>query len=197
MNLFFASRVHWRERGVRVRQRTSFPESEQTELIVEESPAEPWTMRLRIPAWTTAANAARLNSKPLDVAGTPGSYLTLTRRWKQGDRVELTMPMRLTAEPLRDDPTRQAFLYGPLVLAGQFPKVALPEHLEHLQGPEMAAAPPVEVPALKARGAEAADWIKPVAGEPLTFRTSGQQRDVTLKPLNQSWQRFAVYWDVT
>ncbi len=197
VNLFFASRVHWRERGVRVRQRTSFPESEQTELIVEESPAEPWTMRLRIPAWTTAANAARLNSKPLDVAGTPGSYLTLTRRWKQGDRVELTMPMRLTAEPLRDDPTRQAFLYGPLVLAGQFPKVALPEHLEHLQGPEMAAAPPVEVPALKARGAEAADWIKPVAGEPLTFRTSGQQRDVTLKPLNQSWQRFAVYWDVT
>jgi hypothetical protein len=31
-------------------------------------------------------------------------------------------------------------------------------------------------------------------GEVLAFRTFGQVRDVTLKPLNQSWQRFAVYW---
>ncbi len=196
VNLYFASRVDWRERGVRVRQRTSFPEREQTELTVEETPAEPWTLRLRIPAWTTAANVVRLNGQPLDAAGTPGSYLTLRRRWKRGDRVELTMPMRLTSEPLRDDPTMQAFLYGPLVLAGQFPKVGLAERLEHNQGPELAEAPPADVPALKANGADPGDWIKPVPGEPLTFRTTGQEHDVTLKPLNQSWQRFAVYWTV-
>jgi uncharacterized protein len=187
--------VDWRERGIRVRQRTSFPESEQTELTVEASAAEPWTLRLRIPAWTTSPQV-RLNGKPLDAAGTPGSYLTLTRQWSPGDHVGLTMPMRLTAEPLRDHPTRQAFLYGPLVLAGQFPRVALPEHLQHQQGPELAEAPPVRVPALKAQGADPADWIKPVPGQPLTFRTTGQERDVTLKPLNQSWQRFAVYWAV-
>ncbi len=196
VNLFFASRVNWRQRGVRVRQQTSFPESDRTELIVEESPAEPWTMRLRIPSWTTAANAVHLNGKPLDTAGTPGTYLTITRQWKQGDRVELVMPMRLSAEPLRDDPTKQAFLYGPVVLAGQFPKVGIPKRLEHLQGPEIAEAPPVDVPALKAHGNDPSDWIKPVPGEQLTFRTTGQEKDVTLKPLNQSWQRFAVYWKV-
>ncbi len=196
VNLYFASRVDWRERSVRVRQATSFPDSDRTELIVELSPAEPWTMRLRIPSWTSAANEVRLNGKPLDVAGTPGTYLMLTRQWKPGDRVELVMPMRLTVEALRDDPTMQAFFYGPLVLAGQFAKVGLPEDLEHQQGPEMAEAPRVEVPSLKARGSDPSDWIKPVPGEQLTFRTTGQEQDVTLKPLNQSWQRFAVYWKV-
>ena len=196
VNLFFASRVDWRERGVRVRQETDFPESDRTALIVESTSAEPWTLRLRIPAWTTAESAVSINGRRLEASGTPGSYLTLRRTWKAGDRVELTMPMRVVAEPLEDDPSQQAFVYGPLVLAGQFPKVGLAEYLEHNQGPEMAEAPPVDVPALKANGATAADWIRPVPGEPLTFRTTGQAQEVTLKPLNRSWERFAVYWTV-
>jgi len=109
--------------------------------------------------------------------------------------VELTMPMRLTAEPLADDRTQQAFLYGPLVLAGQFPKTGLAEDLEHHQGPETQEAPALDVPLLKGAGPDPATWIKPVPGEALTFRTTGQE--LTLKPLNRSWQRFAVYWTVS
>ncbi len=119
-----------------------------------------------------------INGKRLEAAGTPGSYLALTRVWKAGDRVELAMPMRLTAEPLADDPTQQAFLYGPLVLAGQFPKTGLEDDLEHNQGPEIQEAPAVDVPALKANGAEPGVWIKPVPGEALTFRITGQEREV-------------------
>lgn len=196
VNLFFASHVDWRERGVRVRQETAFPASDRIVLTVESSPAEPWTMRLRIPAWTTTENAVSINGQRLEASGTPGGYLALRRAWKAGDRVELTMPMRITAEPLEDDPTRQAFLYGPLVLAGQFMKAGLAESLEHNQGPEIAQAPPLDVPTLHAGGAEPADWIRPAPGEPLTFRTTGQAQNVTLKPLNQSWERFAVYWKV-
>jgi hypothetical protein len=103
--------------------------------------------------------------------------------------------MQLAAEPLADDHTQQAFLYGPLVLAGQFPKTGLAEDLEHHQGPEIQEAPVLDVPSLKAAGADPSAWIKPVPGQALTFRTSGQE--VTLKPLNQSWQRFAAYWTVT
>jgi len=197
VNLYFASTVDWKERGVRVRQKTNFPEGERTELTIEKTPAKAWTLRLRIPAWTTDENSVTVNGRRLDVAGTPGSYLMLTRAWKAGDRVELTMPMRLTAEPLADDRTQQAFLYGPLVLAGQFPSAGLAEDLEHRQGPEIHEAPAVDVPALKAAGSDPAAWIKPVPGEALTFRTTGQANDVTLKPLNQSWQRFAVYWTVS
>ena len=107
------------------------------------------------------------------------------------------MPMRLTAEPLADDPTQQAFLYGPLVLAGQFPKAVLAENLQHDQGPEILKAAAVNVPTLKAASPDPETWIKPIPGQPLTFRTTGQANDVTLKPLNQSWQRFAVYWTVS
>ena len=197
VNLYFASQVNWRERGVKLRQQTEFPQSDRTELIVEKSPAEPWSLCMRIPAWTTTASVIAINGRRLEVAGTPGTYLAVTRRWKSGDRVELTMPMRLTAKPLADDPTRQAFLYGPLVLAGQFPKAGLPDALEHRQGADLAEAPPLDVPSLKARNKIPGDWIVRVDGEPNTFRTTGQQQDVTLKPLNQSWQRFAVYFTVT
>jgi len=197
VNLYVSSQLHWGQRGVRLEQTTRFPESDRTVLTLHATPAAPWTMRLRIPAWTTTANAVTLNGRPLEVAGTPGSYLSIRRTWKAGDRVELTLPMRLTAECLPDDPTLQAFLFGPLVLAGQFPKGKIDEDLEHNQGPEIQEAPQINVPALVAKGQEPGRWIKPVPGEPLTFRTMGQAQDVTLKPLYQSWERFAVYWTVS
>jgi DUF1680 family protein len=197
VNLYFASSVNWKERGVRLRQTTDFPASGRTELTIEKTPATAWTLRLRIPSWTTAENSVAINGKRLEVAGTPGSYLTLTRIWEAADRVELTMPMRITAEPLADDRTQQAFLLGPLVLAGQFPKTGLEDDLEHNQGPEIQDAPALAVPALKASGVEPGVWIRPVPGEALTFSTTGQEREVILKPLNQSWQRFAVYWTVS
>jgi hypothetical protein len=197
VNLFFASKVDWKQRGVRLRQETTFPESDRTVLTIEKSPSAQWALRLRIPAWTSADNSISINGKLLETAGTPGSYLTLKRTWKAEDRVELTMPMRVTAEPMSDDTTQQAFLYGPLVLAGQFPKEGINDHLEHLQGPEIGQAAAVDVPTLKQGGADPGEWIKPVAGEPLTFKATGQATDVVLKPLSQSWQRFATYWTVS
>jgi hypothetical protein len=196
VNLFVASQVHWTSRGVHLRQTTSFPETARTTLTVESTPSAAWTLRLRIPSWTSSANSVTVNGKALEVDGTPGSYLTLKRVWKAGDRVELTMPMRITSEPLADDPSQRAFLFGPLVLAGQFPKEGLEEYLEHTQGPEIQEAPALKVPSLTAQGTGLESWIHPVPGKPLTFRTTGQVQDVTLKPLNQSWERFAVYWTV-
>ena len=197
VNLFFASSVNWKDRGIRLAQSTNFPESDRTELLIEQAPGTAWSLHLRIPSWTAAANSVVVNGKRLEVSGTPGSYLTLTRIWKAGDRVELTLPMRLTAEPLADNISQQAFLYGPLVLAGQFPKSGLEDHLEHNQGPEVGEAPELEIPSFRSKGADPSSWIRPIPGQALAFRTTGQDRDVDLKPLNQSWQRFAVYWTVS
>jgi DUF1680 family protein len=196
VNLFVSSMLHWKERGMRLEQKTSFPQSERTLLTVHSSTATEWTMHLRIPAWTTPENFVTMNGRRLDVSGTPGSYLSIRRTWSAGDRVELVLPMRLTTEPLRDDPTQRAFLYGPLVLAGQFPRGQIDFDLRHNQGPEIQELPPMKVPTLTAKGAQLSNWIRPLPGAPLTFRTVGQTDDVTLKPLNQSWERFAVYWTV-
>jgi hypothetical protein len=138
-------------RGIALTQETNFPESDRTEIVINKSPAAPWTLHIRIPSWTTAENSIAVNGQRLEVSGAPGSYLSLTRAWKPGDRVELAMPMRITVEPLADDCTQQAFLYGPLVLAGQFPKTGLDDHLEHDQGPEIQQAPPLQIPTLKSK----------------------------------------------
>jgi uncharacterized protein len=43
------------------------------------------------------------------------------------------------------------------------------------------------------------NWLKPVAGAPLAFRTvnAGRPADVILRPFYQlHYQRYTVYWDV-
>ncbi len=197
VNLFAASTLHWKDHSIKLRQTTSFPESDRTVITIESAPAKAWSMYLRIPAWATLNASVLINGQPVDTAVMPGSYVRLHRPWKAGDQVELTVPMRLTAEPLPDDPQQQAFLYGPLVLAGQFPKTGISFELDHNQGPELQEAPPIDVPTLKAADGGLSEWIKPVADQPLTFKTTGQATNVTLKPLNQSWERFAVYWKMS
>lgn len=197
LNLFVASALHWKEKGVRLRQETRFPETDNSVVTIEAAPTEAWALHLRIPSWTTTENVVRINGRKLEVTGTPGSYFTLRRTWKAGDTIELTLPMKLRAEMLPDDPTQQAFLYGPVVLAGQFPLGEIDDALMHNQGPQIEELPPFEVPALSAKSEEPAAWIAPVAGQPLIFQTMGQTRDVVLKPISQSWERFAVYFKVT
>ncbi len=149
-----------------------------------------------MPSWTAPGYAVLINGKQVDAASSPGSYLAIRRSWKSGDRVEFIVPMRLTAEPLRDDPVKQAFLYGPIVLAGQFPRGEIPFEFEHTQGPELGELSPFKAPDLKTRGAKPEDWIQPISAMPLHFRTTGQSQNVILKPLNESRDRFVVYWTV-
>jgi hypothetical protein len=41
-------------------------------------------------------------------------------------------------------------------------------------------------------------WIKPAGDAPLTFRTSGQQQDVTLVPFHRLFgERYSIYWRVS
>jgi DUF1680 family protein len=197
VNLFVSSHLHWKDKGIHIQQTTAFPDSNHTLLVVENTPDEEWTMHLRVPSWTTTKNSLRVNGQQTRFSGQPGSYITITRSWKPGDRVEFVVPMRLKAEPLADDPTQQAFLYGPIVLAAQFPRGDIDDDLKHNQGPEIQEAPRLSVPGLESRGLPVDRWLVPAHGEPLTFRTSGQAQDIIFKPLNQSWQRFAVYLRVT
>jgi hypothetical protein len=171
-------------------------------------------MRLRIPGWLRSAPTVKLNGKVLEASASPGSYLTLNRVWKAGDRIELELPMHLRVEATPDDPRVQAFLYGPLVLAGDLGGEGLTP--AHIIGPNLRvgwpnteqygsplgptnSAPPVpdlQIPAFRAGGAELHSWIKPT-DKPLTFRTSGQKKDVTLVPLNSLFdRRYSVYWEV-
>ena len=96
-----------------------------------------------------------------------------------------------------DDPKTQAFLYGPLVLAGDLGSEGLTEQLTVGPNAPRPQRVPIEIPAFQSAGADPASWIKP-AGAPLTFRTTGQQKDVPLAPLNSIFgKRYSVYWQVS
>jgi DUF1680 family protein len=195
VNLFIASELDWAEKGFRLRQDTKFPEEAGTTLTVSAAKPGSLAMRLRIPAWTKSASV-KINGRAIDVTPTPGSYLTLNRVWKAGDKIEMTLPMHLSVEAMPDDPKTQAFLYGPLVLAGDLGGEGLTEQLTVGPNAPRMRAMPIEVPSFRAAGADPASWIRP-AGAPLTFRTTGQQRDVLLMPLNSIFgKRYSIYWQV-
>ena len=197
VNLFIPSELNWAEKGFRLRQETKFPEQASTALVVSVSKPVQLAMRLRIPEWLHSGPTVKINGKALDASASPGSYLTLSRTWKNGDRVEMELPMHLGIEAMPDDPKVQAVLYGPVVLAGDLGSEGLTERM--IVGPNTPRiqALPLEIPAFRAAGADPASWIKP-ADKPLAFRTTGQQKDVALLPLNSIFdKRYAVYWQVS
>jgi len=214
VNLFIPSELRWAEQGFQLRQETAYPESENAALTIVEAPTRELVIRLRVPGWLRSAPVAKLNGRVLDASAEPGSYLAVKRAWQPRDRLELGLPMHLHVETMPDDTRMQAFLYGPLVLAGDLGGEGLTE--AHIVGPNLRVGAPnveqhgsplapvnrtppvpeIEIPTFRA-GPEPGAWIKP-ADRPQTFRTTGQKQDVTLMPLNKLFdRRYAVYWQVT
>jgi DUF1680 family protein len=214
VNLFIPSELNWSDTGLRLRQETRYPESESTTLTIIEAPPRELAIRLRVPGWLQSAPVVKVNGIVLDASAAPGSYLTLKREWKPRDRLEIELPMHLRVEGIPDDTHMQAYLYGPLVLAGDLGGEGLTE--AHIVGPNLRVGaanieqhgsplapvnrtppvPEIEIPTFRG-GPDLASWIKPT-DKPQTFRTIGQKRDVTLLPLNKLFdRRYSVYWQVT
>lgn len=96
VNLFIPSELN--SEGIRVRQTTLFPASEETMLEVETS--KPVVLKVRQPSWT----------------GKKG-YKSFRISRKRTLRIPL--PMTLRSEGTPDNPSRIALFYGPILLAGQ------------------------------------------------------------------------------
>jgi DUF1680 family protein len=197
VNLFIASELNWGEKGVRIRQETNFPEQEKTFLVINVDRPVELTIHIRIPYWIGKEGYVEINGLKLETFSSPGSFLTLKRKWKNGDRIDVFLPMKLHLHPMPDDPKLAAVMYGPLVLAGQLGAVELPR--EEIYGKYGPTVDPVAVPSFWPDSDEPDSWIRPVDGEPLIFRTedAGQPEDVTLVPFYRLFgQRYAVYWNI-
>ncbi len=198
VNLFIASELNWTEKGFRLRQETKFPEQAGTSLAVTATKPVSLALRLRIPAWLASPATVKINGRALEATAEPGSYLTITRTWKTGDRVEMSLPMNLRIEAMPDDRTLQAVLYGPVVLAGDLGADGLTDAMIiGTNSPRVRQAPALEIPEFRASGDDPASWIKP-ADRPLAFRTAGQAKDVALSPISSIFgRRYSVYWRVS
>jgi DUF1680 family protein len=120
VNLFLASELNWRERGVALRQETRFPDEAASTLVFTAAPAEALTLRIRHPFWlATQRLNVSVNGKTVKAAGQPGGYVELTRPWQAGDRVKLELPMQLRAVRQEQAPGWVSFFYGPILLVGE------------------------------------------------------------------------------
>jgi len=118
VNLYIPSTLKWVQNGtpVSLRQKSDYPFDPL--ISFEVTPAKPaeFALSFRIPAWAERA-ALSVNGKRDLKPVVPGTFASIRREWKTGDRVELHLPMSPRLEPL--DTTQQdivALLSGPLVL---------------------------------------------------------------------------------
>lgn len=177
VNLFIASTLDWREQGVRIMQRTRFPDEARTELTVDG--AGTFALRLRYPGWVAPGGlTVKLNGKRVPVKAAPGGQVELRRTWAAGDRVEVALPMRTTLEPLRGLKHQVAVLHGPIVLAARTPQPG--EALSFkADGSRMghvahgAVCPQEAAPMFVSDRADFIRRLKPVPGQPLTFTAPG------------------------
>lgn len=197
VNLFIASELNWKERGLTLRQETRFPEQDTTRLTIKTAKPVRLALQIRYPYWAQSGMTLMINGKKQPVSEKPGSYVTVERDWKSGDTVQVQLPMSLRMESMPDDPKTVALLYGPIVLAGELGKEGLDD--AHRYGPLLPRVKPIEVPAFVGDLKDVLSKVKPVAGSPIRFQTAGlaRTRDVSLAPFYQVVdQRYTVYWKV-
>ena len=168
---FIASELNWADKGITLRQETTFPETDTTRLTVKaERPAD-FTMQIRWPYWAQRSITIKVNGEPQQVSGTPGSFVSLKRTWSDGDAVTVEMPMTLRTESMPDNPDKIAVMYGPLVMSAKMDESDL-----------------MTLPVLVAKDKPIEQWLKPVDGQPLTFRSQNVAKpaDVTFIPYYQA-----------
>lgn len=197
VNLFIASDLSWPEKDLKLRQDTQFPEKSGTTLLVQSEKPRDFGLNIRIPSWVSGQGSVKLNGKLLEVWSSPGSYLKIRRSWKKGDRVEVDLPMDLRLERTPDDPNVAAVMYGPLVLAGKLGTAGISK--QNVSGRMGPAGDPVPAPYFVVDSINPNAWLKPVAGEPLTFRSlnAGAPQDATLTPFYKVFgERYAIHWNI-
>jgi uncharacterized protein len=117
VNLYIPSTLTWAEKHFAVTQATSFPFEGASTLTVNGD--GPLDIKLRVPSWVRKGFAVRINGEAQRVDARPGTYATLSRKWRAGDRIDISMPFTFRAERTIDNPAVQSIFYGPTLLAVQ------------------------------------------------------------------------------
>jgi len=119
LNLFIASELNWKEKGMKIKQETRFPDEEQTKLTITEGSSS-FKLMVRYPNWVSkGALKITVNGKNFVNSALPSSYVSIDRKWKKGDVVQITLPMRNTIEHLPNVSEYIAIMHGPILLGAK------------------------------------------------------------------------------
>lgn len=101
---------------VTLTQTTHYPFDDKIKIEVSSSSVVEFPLYLRIPGWCTDASI-RVNGVPLQVTPKAGVYVRLSNKWKNGDLIELDLPMRLSLKKWKNNKNSVSLSYGPLTFS--------------------------------------------------------------------------------
>lgn len=121
VNLFIPSVLNWKDREIKFTQTTGFPESDTVNFKLGMQRSQNFALNIRFPEWAKQGCSLWVNNEEIKTNTTPGNYISIQRKWSDGDQIKYVIPKSITTEAALGDSSIIAYLYGPLVLAALMP----------------------------------------------------------------------------
>ncbi|WP_235841644.1 glycoside hydrolase family 127 protein [Confluentibacter sediminis] len=203
LNLFVASELNWKEKGIKIKQETNFPYEEQTKLTITQGKSN-FNLLVRYPIWVKeGALKVLVNGKNVNYFNKPSSYISIHRTWKKGDVVQIMLPMQNTVEQVPNVSQYIAFLHGPILLGAETGtedlKGLIADDSRFGQYPSGERLPLNKAPILVEDDIQhIANKLEPVKGKPLNFKLNVNMQnpiESRLKPFYKIHDaRYMMYW---
>lgn len=203
VNLYAASQLDWKKRGITLRQETTFPYSENSTLTITEGKGA-FNLMVRYPEWVHPGEfKVSVNGQSVDVITGPSSYVSINRKWKKGDVVNISFPMHASLRYLPNEPQYVAFMYGPILLGMKTGTESMTSLIaddsrfgQYAGGPKL---PIDKAPILINNDiANIPSQLTPVPGKPLHFTLSTRMENKIEGELQPFFEihdsRYMMYW---
>ena len=123
INLFAASTFNWKQGNdnVTLITRTEFPENNQVSIAVKCKSLKKMKIRIRVPSWADGKVKFCINKKS-EIAGNPGTYITIDRTWENDDEISFAIPLsfrlhKYTGLDQEKTYDRYALMAGPVLMS--------------------------------------------------------------------------------
>ena len=203
VNLYAASQLDWKERGITLRQETAFPYSENSTITIAEGKGT-FNLMVRYPGWVHPGEfKVSVNGKPADIITGPSSYVSINRKWKKGDVVNINFPMHSSLRYLPNEPQYVALMHGPILLGMKTGTESMASLIaddsrfgQYAGGPKQ---PIDKAPILINNDiASIPSQLTPVPGKPLHFTLSTRTENKIEGELQPFFEihdsRYMIYW---
>lgn len=203
VNLFVASELNWKDKGIALTQETSMPNEERTKITITAA-SNSFKLLVRHPSWVPANKLKILvGSDTLALSSLPSSYVHVNRSLKTGDVVTVLLPMQAKAEPLINVSNYVAFMYGPILLGTKTGTenlsglIADDGRWSHIAGGTLLALD--QAPIVVSDVSSAASKVVKVKGQAMTFKVpvlyNGKSDSLILQPFYKIHDaRYMMYW---
>ncbi len=116
VNLYVPSKLHWASKKVVLEQTGGFPLQPVADFTVSVRRPAGFALNLFIPAWAEGTEVY-VNGEKQGMSVRPSSFLKLSRRWEDGDRVRVDFRYAFRLQSMPDKENMFAVFYGPMLLA--------------------------------------------------------------------------------